>query len=997
MSTTHMRSALTIFGLGTALVVTGCSGGSQSATPPASKLTAPPTTLPQQKASVTLSILIPNAAAQAAARRRPRYISPATNSLSFAQNGNVTTVVALTPSSPGCSPGPNGTTCTVTVTATSGQNQSFTVKTFASSDGSGPPLSVQTVVATIVTGVANPLNLVLNGVIASLTAAFTVASLPYGLAGATTLTVNELDASGNIIVGPGGFANASGAALTVTVTNGDATGSTSLAQTSLTQPGAPIGFTYTGGGLNTDTVTASASGVTSANATIAFTCNPTPSTSALFVLGQFPNFGYGLYPLSISGTSPAPSSVVDPPGILGYPLAVDSAGRAYTFSGSVSNGIPQPGASIEEFCPQASGTNAVPYRSVTVSGDFTVDSARNLYVLQAFGAGAMLEYPPDSGLPGPVPSTEPTTAPERTISGAATELSDASASGIAASAATTTNFYATVYNEILDFGSGQSGNVAPASTIANTAPGLLGPESVAVDGSGNVYVLYQTDYLTAQPAAPTYNPLFITLPAIAEYAANGTLLRVISGPNNTDMGDAISIAVDGVGNVWVNSVVEYTGETGFYPQVESFAPGASGDASPATRFAMLGETSPLGSSTSLDLQQLAVDPTTGNVYVCDSAGYGVIVYNGVGNYLGQILPSQSGLGAAYGIAFSPSGNFVVQSQPLTSGSVTYGSAQLQFYPALTGTTGTTTAAPTNVVNLSSTYGYPAPIALDAAGNVYELGGENGSLIGETSSDIGDSYTYTIAEYAANAGPNASPVSTFYDVANTDLTGLTLGGIGVTPTGTMLVGNNASNVVYGYAAGTSGSNAVPSTSYQDFAPSTYFVRSLAVDPAGNLYAASFNGATITEFAAGSSTIVRSIAGPHTRLLHPQGIAVDASDNIYVGNQYGDTLSIFGPGQSGDAAPQRVVGVGAGPETPSNYQYMAIGPGNASGGTPGAIGRSVRTAATTSFVSARRAEALKALSVTMAARCAARNVTVKPPTQRPGPGSAVAACATTAIIR
>lgn len=945
----------------------GCGGGGGQTASGQSPIlpgtpTAPATAAPQGKATVTLRIVIPPASSASAVTRRPRYVSPSTNSLSFAQAGTVTTVVSLAPGSPNCTTGAGGArTCTVNVNATAGQNQTFTVETFASTNGTGTPLSVQTIVATILPNTSNPLTFVLNGVVASLTAAFAVPTLPYGLAANTTLTVNALDASGNIIVGPGGYATSSGTALTITLHNADSSGATSLAHVSLTQSGAPDGFTYAGGPLNGDTVTASAPGVTAATASIAFTCNPTPASSALYVDGVFTNPGYELYPLSLAGASPAPSNVVDPPGILGYPLAVDTDGRAYAGSGGMSSGgFPLPGAAIEEFCPQATGVAAVPYRSIVANGAIAVDPARHLYVLNQGGSGSLLEFAPDAGTPGFVPSTAPTTAPIRTIAGSNTQIPNAGISGYAAS---NSSFYFNAYNELLSFSSSQSGNAAP-SVIADTAPGLLNPESVEVDKSGNVYVLYQTDYLVPQPPATTYNALYITLPAVAEYTPQGAVSRVISG-TNTAMGDANGIAVDGAGNVWVSSSVEYTGETGFHPQIESFNSTATGNADPTTRFELIGETSPLGAP-ALNLQQMAIDPTTANIYICDAAGYGVLVFNSVGNYLGQISPSVGGLGTAFGIAFNANGSFVVQSGPLANGGTTYGSSQLRFYPAGTGTTGAATPAPTKVVNLGS-YDYPAPIAVDGSGNVYELGGENGALTASPPSTLGDSWTYTVAKFAATASGNAAPVSTFYDPANMDITGLTLGGIGLDPAGDALVGNNAGNVVYSYRAGTSGSPVSPSGSYQDFAPSTYFLRSLATDPAGNVYVASFTGATITEFAGGTSTVLRTIYGPHTRIVHPEGIAVDSSDNVYLGNQYGTTLAIFGPTQSGDVAPQRIVGAEKSDSLPV-YEFMAIGPGD----PPAAAAQSIptqRAAAAVARRAAMRHDALATISAQAAARCAA----------------------------
>jgi sugar lactone lactonase YvrE len=981
-----------------ASLAAGCGGGGGQMTSTPSQVLPPPSATstpvaPQGKATVALRIVIPAASTSSAVTRRPRYVSPSTNSLSFAQNASVTTVIALTPSSPNCTTGVGGVrTCTVNVNATAGQNQSFTLKTFASADGTGTPLSTQTIVATIVPNTSNPLTFVLNGVVASLTAAFAVPTLPYGLAGTTTLTVNALDASGNIIIGPGGYATSSGTALTITLTNADNSGATSLTHSSLTQPGAADGFTYAGGPLNGDTVTASAPGVTSAAASIVFTCNPTPATSALYVPGDFTNWGYGLYPLSLPGASPAPSNVVDPPGILGYPIAVDADGRAYTWSGSFSTGIPQFGAAIEEFCPQATGIAAVPYRSIVTNGAIAVDPARHLYVLNEGGSGSLLEFAPDAGTPGFVPSTAPTTAPIRTISGSNTEINDAGNQGYAPSgyAATNSNFYFSAYNELLSFSSTQTGNVAPTLVAADTAPGLLNPESVAVDKSGNVYVLYQTDYLVPQPPAVTYAALDLTEPAVAEYTPQGVVSRVISG-TNTDMGDANGIAVDGAGNLWVSSAIQYIGETGVHPQIESFNSTATGNANPTARFTFVGDTSPLGTP-SLDLQQMAIDPTTANIYICDSAGYGVLVFNSVGNYLGQIWPSVGGLGAAYGIAFNANGSFVVQSGPLTNGGTTYGSAQLRFYPAGTGTTGAATPAPTKVVNLGS-YAYPAPIAVDGSGNVFELGGENGALSLNNSSYLGDSYTYTVAEFAAAASGNATPVSTFYDPANLDNTGLTLGGIGLDPSGDVLVGNNASNVVYLYHAGTSGSPVSPTSSYQDFAPSTYFLQSMAADPAGNIYVASFSGATITEFAAGTSTVLRTIYGPHTRILEPDGIAVDSSDNIYLGNQYGATLAIFGPTQSGDVAPQRTIGT-VEPDSTVRYEFMAVGPGDALAAAAQSMIPTQRAAAAVARRTAVRHEALATISAQATARCAV--IRKVPPPQNAVRGSESAATCEAGLV-
>ena len=92
---------------------------------PATAAPAAPSAAPAgQSAGVTIRVIIPGAASAAASRRHPAYVSAATNSLSFAQGGSVTTVVPLGPSSPDCSAGAGGArTCTVNANATPGKTK----------------------------------------------------------------------------------------------------------------------------------------------------------------------------------------------------------------------------------------------------------------------------------------------------------------------------------------------------------------------------------------------------------------------------------------------------------------------------------------------------------------------------------------------------------------------------------------------------------------------------------------------------------------------------------------------------------------------------------------------------------------------------------------------------------------------------------------------------------------------------------------------------------
>ena len=117
-----------VFALLAVVALQACSGGSSSPAP-ASAVSPAASSTPaaKPKTSVLLTITIPKAHGGAASRH-PEYISTNTQSLVVAQlaasapykkTGNTVTT-NVTPSSPGCSSGANGTTCVVAFAATAG-------------------------------------------------------------------------------------------------------------------------------------------------------------------------------------------------------------------------------------------------------------------------------------------------------------------------------------------------------------------------------------------------------------------------------------------------------------------------------------------------------------------------------------------------------------------------------------------------------------------------------------------------------------------------------------------------------------------------------------------------------------------------------------------------------------------------------------------------------------------------------------------------------------
>ena len=268
----------------------GCSGGGGgSASLPAGSVNAPVTGgASGGTANAQVQILIP-APTTVASSRRAQYISSSTQSLVFAPATGNPIVVPLTPTSPGCSAGTNGTTCTVNVPLPVGANQQFLVSTFASTDGSGTALSVTKVTQSIVAGQVNPIALTLFGVPKTVTLTAQTAAIPSVAATSIPVTVTVKDASGSTIVGNSSFSDANGNAVTITLADSDTTGATKITPATLTAPGSasvaydnyfqPTTAAITAGGTG---LTNSIATLTFAQKAIAYTYSNTDTVQSMF-------------------------------------------------------------------------------------------------------------------------------------------------------------------------------------------------------------------------------------------------------------------------------------------------------------------------------------------------------------------------------------------------------------------------------------------------------------------------------------------------------------------------------------------------------------------------------------------------------------------------------------------------------------------------------------------------------------------------------------------
>lgn len=282
--------------------LTACGGGGGSHALPTGGGSTPSTpSQPGQTQSATaqMTVFIP-AHASAAGFRNPKYISASTQSMTIGtQSGTQTTQLAeadLTPTSPNCAAQTGGgTQCNVTFIGTAG-TATYVVSMYNQIGGKGSVLSTGDIQATLSAGTNTTIPLALDGVPASVSVVLGVATLPVGTPSSTGIFVQALDASGNIIVGPGGFSTPIGLAL-----SGDTYSTLALSTASVASPGQVVTLAYNGGTNVGATITPSISGATGTAATFG------GSGASLTLFPSFfdPNTNTYMYPENVaaSGTS----------------------------------------------------------------------------------------------------------------------------------------------------------------------------------------------------------------------------------------------------------------------------------------------------------------------------------------------------------------------------------------------------------------------------------------------------------------------------------------------------------------------------------------------------------------------------------------------------------------------------------------------------------------------------------------------------------------------
>jgi hypothetical protein len=245
-----------------------CGGGSSPsgspALPPAPRL-----------GQAQFSLVIP-AQTSIAGRKRPKYISPATQSVSISVTGESPVIANVTPGSPGCTTSSSGTSCTITVPAPFGQD-TFTVTLFSGQNGTGSILASGTVSANIVLGGTVPtISITLNSVVSSVVITLGNPSPLVGTATTIPVTVTAKDNTGATIIAPGSYTEA------IQLTDSDTSGHTALSATTVNGPSDVITLSYDGSAAVTSAtisaqVTGTITSVTPAILTPQLPATPTPS------------------------------------------------------------------------------------------------------------------------------------------------------------------------------------------------------------------------------------------------------------------------------------------------------------------------------------------------------------------------------------------------------------------------------------------------------------------------------------------------------------------------------------------------------------------------------------------------------------------------------------------------------------------------------------------------------------------------------------------------
>ncbi len=343
------------------IALSACGGGGSGATTPGTTAAGGQSTVAiPQSLPVSVSVFVPKSKSSSASRIvsertvvRPLYLPTSVNSITIQQTeaggavvtGGATTVLVI--GGPNCIASTGGQTCTVTQQGALGQD-AWAIKSFVTGNGTGTPVSLNTGTLVVQSGFANVLPLTLNPVLATLGFVPLAYSANALAASTLPLVLQAKDTAGAIIIGPGTYVTAGNVANPIALTSSSAahvvlqtsSGSAATATLTTTASNNLAQLAYDGTlNAGTQTITASATGITTASITLTLTLAAGGLTAPTSVsLGA--NLGTTSTPLAISE-----------PGYGGtFTLTSSSCAGIVTFPGTAG-----PGPSVSPTITQAGG------------------------------------------------------------------------------------------------------------------------------------------------------------------------------------------------------------------------------------------------------------------------------------------------------------------------------------------------------------------------------------------------------------------------------------------------------------------------------------------------------------------------------------------------------------------------------------------------------------------------------------------------------------------
>lgn len=505
-----------------------------------------------------------------------------------------------------------------------------------------------------------------------------------------------------------------------------------------------------------------------------------------------------------------------------------------------------------------------------------------------------------------------TATPVATIGGSNTMISYPSSPIAVAVDGSGNSYVLNLTQEVVVFPPGSNGNVTPSAVITGLGTSVTAPNAMTVDSSGDVYVASGSTNVNNGGSVAVY-------PAGSN--GNATPMALISG-SNTGIVSPFGIAVDSSGNIYVGNNSNPSGTPSY--EILVFAAGSNGNVAPSATIS--------GSNTGLTgAVGMALD-SADNIYVFNEVGTltggngTILVYPAAskGNVAPSAVISGSNTGldnedVLFSIALDSSGKIYVS---LSQG--------FEHYPTIlvfgAGPTGNPdNLAPTATIGNGQATGTVGPVgvAFDSTGNVYVA--NNGVATS----------AYAVTIYPAGSDGNVAPMATFAG-SNTGLnepTDVAIDGTGdiyVLNTSFTFGSTNYPSITI-YAPGSSGNTApIRTISGANTTFPTVGAEGMALDSSGKIYVNS--GSSILVFAAGSNGNVAPIAtisGSNTGLSNSQGtIAVDASGNILVPSQTNTSpfcdVEIFAAGSNGNVAPTAIIfGSNTGLDSPRGIALDSAG--------------------------------------------------------------------------